>query len=376
MRTSKREGGRSMRKGILAIIAAFVLGSLLVLASPSGAQVTTSGFQYVVKFICGDADDDDARGLDLNGDGTVDTGQFIARGEYSTVINVHNPNERFVNMFKKIALDGYVIVEKAFDPKDGKAGNITPKKPRFLFQTPGPIFFVNIVDGTTPPLSPDFPKADTGTRYFSLTPKAIKLSPDEAFQINCAEIRAVTNDYTNRAAAKRAGDTAQDVNGGTFADFGEAFLIKGYFVIFSEARLDVHTIYTACDEGTTDNLIDCVNGVQSLDLEVIKEDVVAPPSSLVPPKAASLSLLTAGGQELRVNLGAQSLSALSESRLMVYNLQGSLLHDSSFVAGTELSWRPLAMGRPLANGVYLYVIAVKDVFGRVGYQVGKFALLR
>lgn len=347
-----------MRKGLF-IIAAFMLGGLLLLPGSSWAQINIGGgkgFQYVVKFICGDADYVDSRGADLNNDNIVDIGQFIARGEYSTVINVHNPNSRFVNMFKKIALDGYRIVNG---------------RPRFLYQVAGPIFFINIVGGTTPPLHPNFPDADTGERYFSLTPKAIELSPDEAFQINCAEIRAVVNDYTDRAAPERAGDSAQAVN--VAGDFGRAFLIKGYFVIFSEARLDVHAIYTACGEGTLSTAIDCANDIQSLDLEVIRENPISPPANLVPPAPVTV---TAAGKELRVNLGSQRLSPISETRLLVYDLNGSMLHDSGFAPGLELSWRPLSAGEPLANGIYLYAVMVKDVFGQVGYRVGKFALLR
>lgn len=347
-----------MRKE-LAIIA-FVLGSLLLLSSPSWAQVGSQGFQYVVKFICGDADALDSRGKDLNGDGVMDTGQFIARGEYHTVINVHNPNVRFVNMFKKLALDGYRIV-------DGR--------PRFLFQVPGPVFFINIVDGTIPPLDPRFdPDGDGLPRFFSLEKVAIKLSPDETFQINCPEIRAVVNDWTLRAQPKRPGNAAA-VN--TEGEFGDAFLIKGYLIIFSESKLDVTAIYTACGEGTSDSALDCGTGfgVRSVDIEEIKENPVAPPANLVPPKAASLSV-SAAGRELRVDLGSQRFSALSETRLIVYDLRGHVVHDSGFVSGTALSWRPMSTGKPLANGVYLYAVMAKDVFGRVGYKIGKFALMR
>jgi len=344
---------------LTSIIAAFMLGSLLLVTSFAQTTTQSQGFQYVVKFICGDADATDSAGLDLNGDGAVDTGQFIARGEYSTVINIHNPNSRFVNMFKKIALDGY---------------RIESGRPRFLFQVPGPIFFINIVDGTKPPLAVNFPLAATGTRFFSLTPKAIELSPDETFQVNCAEIRAVTNDYTNRTAPTRAGDTAQAVNAA--GDFGTAFLIKGYFVLFSEARLDVDAIYTACGEGASSTAIDCGRGVQSFSITRIKENAVAPPSNLVPPRPTTAVGLTAEGRELRVDLGAQSLTAFAEARLQVFNQQGKLLHDSGYLAGTQLSWRMLDAPRPLANGLYFYVISAKDVFGRVSSHVGKFALLR
>jgi len=376
-------------------MAAFVLGSLMLPAGLANAQPTQpeEGYQYVVKFLCGDADQWDAEGIDIDGDSHVDAGQFIARGEYYTSINIHNPNDRYVNMFKKIALDGYRI-QTGWDPHpcrecDGGLGNkewIPVEKPRFLPQVPGPTIWINIWNGTTPPLDPDFPDDEPP---WSETPKAIELSPDEAFQINCEEIRHVVNEYTN-------GDFWYVLNpDGTKGekcsldnDDPDCIkpLIKGYFVIFSEARLDVTAIYTACDEGETEAL-DCSKeyvrdgtggwGVSSIDIEEIQENPVPPPSDLVPPRPTTAGLsLSAAGQGVRFDLLVSRFSALSEARLMVYDLRGSLLHDSGFVPGTSLSWRPMAAQRPLANGVYLYVIAAKDVFGRVGYRVGKFALLR
>ncbi|MFW9817812.1 MAG: hypothetical protein ACFFEW_17995 [Candidatus Thorarchaeota archaeon] len=46
-------------------------------------------FQYAVKFVCGDTD-----------------GGAVARGEYFTAINVHNPTEEPISFGKKFALAG------------------------------------------------------------------------------------------------------------------------------------------------------------------------------------------------------------------------------------------------------------------------------
>ena len=375
----------SVRNSSVLIVALPLLVlSALALSSLPGYAQESDPRMYVVKFICGDADTYDASGLDLNNDGVIDTGQFIARGEYHTVINVHNPNTRYVNMFKKIALDGYRMVQSA----STGLGNVVvfnPPRPRFLYQVPGPIFYVNIVDGITPPLHPNFdPDGDGLPRYFSMDPVAIRLSPDETFQINCPEIRAVVNDWTLRSLPARPdadgdGDReADDVN--AQGDFRDAFLIKGYFVIFAERPLDVTAIYTACPEGASPNALDCglSAGVTSIDVEEIKPNPVPPPDRLVPERPAiGLSLSTAGtARELRIDLKVSRFTALAQARLLVYSTDGQLLHDTGFKAGTQLRWRPLMNGRPLANGVYLYVVQMKDVFGRIGTKVGKFALMR
>jgi len=117
-------------------------------------------------------------------------------------------------------------------------------------------------------------------------------------------------------------------------------------------------------------------GVQSLDVVYLTDpsDVKAPQRLL--PQAVTTSQLTRGGT-LQIDLNARRLMALESSRLLVYDLNGRPLYDSGFTTGTRLSWRPLtADGRPLANGVYLYAVVARDVFGRIGSQTGTFMVLR
>lgn len=73
-----------------------------------------------------------------------------------------------------------------------------------------------------------------------------------------------------------------------------------------------------------------------------------------------------------VSLSIQSFNEVGYdgAQLMIYDQNGQLLHESNFTAGTQLSWQPLA------NGVYFYVVGVRDALGNVSYKTGKFALLR
>lgn len=381
-----------MNRGVMIKAMVMVLGALLLVPLAGTAQFTQQqGFQYVIKFICGEADIWDARGGDLNGDGIPDFGQFIAPGEYNTVINVFNAKNVPVRMFKKIALDGYSIPE-SFTGADGTAVE-SNLRPRFLYQVPGPIIVVNVDnDHITPPLDPGY---DPDKRFFSADANGnpvfvyFELSAKESMQINCAEIRAVVNDYTRNpnGTVLRGGLDANTIN--QQGDFGRSYLIKGYFVLFSDTPLEVSAIYTACkdiftgSEGTYNTpkatALDCGSagsgGFASIDVQEIAANVVKPPT--VPSTSTAGLSLKLQADSLTVEIRAQRFSAISESRLLIYNTQGELLHDSGFTPGTRLSWRPLtADGRPLANGVYFYVIQVKDVFGRVSTKIGKFALVR
>jgi PKD repeat protein len=62
----------------------------------------------------------------------------------------------------------------------------------------------------------------------------------------------------------------------------------------------------------------------------------------------------------------------------VYDLTGKQVFDSGFVGGRELSWDLTnAQGKPLANGVYLYVITVRGYDGQViKSEVRKLVVLR
>jgi hypothetical protein len=96
----------------------------------------------------------------------------------------------------------------------------------------------------------------------------------------------------------------------------------------------------------------------------------------VPPPAVFLKSLSVSSSEVSLSITPFSSLAFDAVQLLVYDLRGRLLYDSGFRRGTRLSWRPLISGSNLANGVYLYVIVVRDVLDQVSYQMGKFAWLR
>jgi hypothetical protein len=106
-------------------------------------------FQYAVKFVCGRAD-----------------GEVLARGEYFTAVNAHNPTNKGIEFRKKFAI----------------------ALPR---QQPGPV------------------------SEFAST----RLGPDEALEIDCADIRERTGSPTD--------------------------LLKGFVIIESDVELDVVAVYTA-----------------------------------------------------------------------------------------------------------------------------------
>ncbi len=62
----------------------------------------------------------------------------------------------------------------------------------------------------------------------------------------------------------------------------------------------------------------------------------------------------------------------------IYSLSGKLVYDSGLVRGTSLRWAGLSNdGRPVANGVYLYVLKARDSYGRIiKTEVRKLVLLR
>jgi nitrous oxidase accessory protein NosD len=115
-----------------------------------------------------------------------------------------------------------------------------------------------------------------------------------------------------------------------------------------------------------------------------------------------LSLLRdAQGRDLAYKVQATRLSSLSVSRVQavphggglsfrvqgvgidslqveVYDLSGQMVFRSDWTKGTTLSWNLLnGEGRPVANGVYLYVVTVKDVYGQaVRSEIKKLLVLR
>jgi len=117
-------------------------------------------------------------------------------------------------------------------------------------------------------------------------------------------------------------------------------------------------------------------------------------------RVASLSVITVSGAnspELQADRGLaspvlglivrkhpQGLSfslpqgAAEEMRLQIYNLAGRKVFDSGRVTGNSLSWNLQNMaGNPVANGVYLYVVTVRTLDGRIlKGEVRKIAILR
>jgi hypothetical protein len=83
--------------------------------------------------------------------------------------------------------------------------------------------------------------------------------------------------------------------------------------------------------------------------------------------------LRATGRGMVFEARGQGIASIS---VEIFNLSGGRIFARE-VPGTTLSWNLLTQeGWPLANGVYFYVVAVRDVLGQISYKVGKFALLR
>ena len=69
--------------------------------------------------------------------------------------------------------------------------------------------------------------------------------------------------------------------------------------------------------------------------------------------------------------------AVKELRVEVLSLSGQKVFDSGPVLSNALDWKLLnTQGQPVANGVYLYTVTVKDPFGNVTKKLGKLAVLR
>jgi hypothetical protein len=69
--------------------------------------------------------------------------------------------------------------------------------------------------------------------------------------------------------------------------------------------------------------------------------------------------------------------SVKELRVEVLSLSGQKVFDSGPVLGNALDWKlSNTQGQPVANGVYLYTVTVKDPFGNVTKKLGKLAVLR
>jgi hypothetical protein len=69
--------------------------------------------------------------------------------------------------------------------------------------------------------------------------------------------------------------------------------------------------------------------------------------------------------------------SVKELRVEILALSGQKVFDSGPVLGNALDWKLLnSQGQPVANGVYLYTVTVKDPSGNVTKKLGKLAVLR
>lgn len=69
--------------------------------------------------------------------------------------------------------------------------------------------------------------------------------------------------------------------------------------------------------------------------------------------------------------------SVKELRVEVRSLAGQKVFDSGPVLGTVLDWKLLnSQGQPVANGVYLYSVTIKDPSGNVTKKLGKLAVMR
>lgn len=98
-------------------------------------------------------------------------------------------------------------------------------------------------------------------------------------------------------------------------------------------------------------------------------------------KEAIIALVEAEvvGSRTQPLLGTEDLLAgNSTAQIQVFDLSGRLLYDSGFVGGSNLRWEGLTRdGRRVANGVYLYVVTVRTLDGRLlRSEVRKLVILR
>jgi hypothetical protein len=69
--------------------------------------------------------------------------------------------------------------------------------------------------------------------------------------------------------------------------------------------------------------------------------------------------------------------SVKELRVEILALSGQKVFDSGPVLGNALDWKLLnSQGQPVANGVYLYTVTVKDPSGNVTKKLGKLAVLQ
>jgi hypothetical protein len=90
---------------------------------------------------------------------------------------------------------------------------------------------------------------------------------------------------------------------------------------------------------------------------------------------AQTASLTVTAYSDAVRFSAQG--SVKELRVEVLSLSGQKVFDSGPVLSNALDWKLLnTQGQPIANGVYLYTVTIKDPFGNVTRKLGKLAVLR
>ena len=87
----------------------------------------------------------------------------------------------------------------------------------------------------------------------------------------------------------------------------------------------------------------------------------AEPSENTPPIALRFMKVL----ETKDGLLFRAMGEVSALRVQITDLSGKRVYDSAFVKGSELSWvRVNSQNKPIANGVYLYVVSVRDHNGK------------
>jgi len=186
-----------MKKALIWVLALGLIGGLSVTIARSGDRKGKFEFQYAAKFVCGR----DPQGAFLR----------VIPGFYSTVIAIHNPSDKSVELRKKVAL--------TFPPSDQRAGEVS----KFLKD---------------------------------------KLKSDEALQVDCQEI-------FGREEGSRSFLESQFFPG-SGPEVGFPPYMQGFVIIESKHSLDVSAVYTAGEGDPRDG---GSFRVKSIDIEQIRERI-------------------------------------------------------------------------------------------------------
>jgi hypothetical protein len=111
-----------------------------------------------------------------------------------------------------------------------------------------------------------------------------------------------------------------------------------------------------------------------LNLLGLRQTIAAPQPSLMPLVPNEIRLISAHTGQVELQIKGQGILS---SRVRLYTLSGQLVAEAEGT-GNLLRFSPLdSAGRPLANGVYLYVVTVRGAGGEVVQsELRKLILLR